>query len=232
MEKSLISLVFSSMLLFCSGAMSATANDLTDNQFSAIEERMSAERFATLLSAMDTTTEPGPARGEDFMTLLATTAGGGQYLVVLFDCSNGDNDFDCAGARFSVALSNQGLTYDDINDFNRTAAIAKAVNVSDRNFVQFHHTSYFHGGVAAENTRYELTLFLSDVQRFMQRMRGPAKNVAQTRNGTAIGNAPGKIDGFALRRPSENKGVIDAILGTAIVNTWGAEFITVDKSKN
>ena len=210
-------------------AVSAAAAQTTANSQllaqATVIEKTSASNIAETLAAMGITSAAFADGDDSVYTLLATTEGGGNFLVTIFDCADPAAGADCAGVTNYTAFSNAGLAYDDLNNFNLNASVSKAINLADQNVAIFGTQQHLNGGVTEQNMQYVTLLFLNDMQTFMDNTQAPSTSVAYQENSAA----PAKTDNLSAEGAAPASapfhGVSEAaVLRAAIANTKKVSF--------
>lgn len=212
----------------------ATAQQISNPQLqtTAVSEKLSVADITAILANKAITTQKIPYEGNETATLLATTEGGGKFLVTLFACEDPLEGLNCEGAATYVAFSNAGLAYDDINAFNTEASVAKAVNVAAQNLIIFGVQRFYSGGVTRANVEYETLLFLNDMQKFFND-RETAGTAVSLKDDLSAGGAKtenivaGESSGLNAIRAAGAMAPA-AALAVAIHNTKGVSFAISD----
>ncbi len=229
MNKSLNAKAAISGLICCALALqSAAAQDPSNRQLmsAGLKEQFNAADISSMMSEAAIQTQLAPYEGNDIATVLALTAGGGRFIISMFNCDDAATGEGCRGAAVFTAFSNAGLSFEELNQFNSTANVSKAFNVSAQNVVIFGTQIYFSGGITRDNFKFLTGLFLSDMQKYAQ------SQVESTSVSLKIEqDAQGKLDNVAQASgeaaepsslPAEYS--ISHAKSAAIANTWNVRF--------
>ncbi|MEZ5922210.1 MAG: hypothetical protein R3C60_12790 [Parvularculaceae bacterium] len=110
--------------------------------------------------------------------VLAQTQGGAKFLVAFFSCDDAANSAGCKQALVSTAQPAGGIDFDAINNFNGHSSVTTAVYESSNQILLFGRNIYAPGGVSRDNFKLQISLFLSDMQRWVEGRQSNAKSVA------------------------------------------------------
>lgn len=157
--------------------------------------------------------------------IVATVPGGGRFLFHFFNCDVVATAGNCAHTVVSTAFASAGVTYDEINDFNRNASVTTGVNIGEQQIIILARNIIVFGGHSRELFKGTVYLFLRDVQNFADR-KPPAASV---RFSPAPQNTS-KIAGLAVREADGQApkafGITDftSDVAVAIANTSEVRF--------
>lgn len=181
----------SAVLALTASAIAPASAQTVEN--STRYDTISARQIGALLGEFGVSTQLRASnRPGNAPVILATTPGGGQFLVGFFQCSEPDKASGCLQIMISTAQPSAGTTYDDLNLFNGLSSVTTAVYEPSNQILIFGRNIFFPGGVVHENLKVNFVLFLQDLDKFSASKSGAANNVA-------FGVTPwsrGKIDGF------------------------------------
>ena len=206
----------------------APAGAQTSNSLSGPAEMMtqvSAGDVTAMMAELGVTTELKADSDASPPYILATVPGGGRFLFHFFNCEAVAAAGNCAYTVVSTAFASAGVTYDEINDFNRNASVTTGVNIGEQQIIILARNIIVFGGHSRELFKGTVYLFLRDVQNFADR-KPPAASVrfSPTPQKTS------KITGLAAREADGQApkafGVTDysADVAVAIANTSEARF--------
>ncbi len=193
----------------------------------SLVEKASEADIRGFLEPLGIVVAPFEEGDETAYTMTATTESGGQFLVTLFTCEDPTNGVNCEGLTSYAGFSNAGLAYDDINQFNTTSTVSKAVNLETQRAVVFGVQQYLFGGVSADNMQHVIVLFLNDLDDFMQSRANNATTIAhQASDGE---NTNSKTSNALDAPPVSAPGAFGPIslngaIASAITNTHGVSF--------
>ncbi len=153
-----------------SNGMLAGKNEITSISAAQVADMM---REFNIVSEIKDTGEPGAAP-----VLVATTTGGGKFLVGFRQCDNMASASGCRQATISTAQGSAGLAYDDLNRFNGVANVTTVVYAQGNQILIFGRNIFMPGGVGVDNFKLQIALFLQDMGAFTQGRSGAATSVA------------------------------------------------------
>ncbi len=220
---------------FAMAAGAANAQSTANGLFKAgaVKEKFSVSDVASIMAEFQITTTLSPYAGNGAAAVLAETSGGARFVVTLFECDDPAAGVGCAASVVFTGAPNAGIAYDDINAFNASANVTRAVNVAEQNIIIFGRQLFFAGGVTRAYYKNTVEYFLIDMQGFIQ---------SQAAAGTAVSlkslpGAKGKTDNVAggsdsvevIARAISRVEANDHALSAAIANTWQVRFTNDDK---
>lgn len=206
----------------------APAGAQTSNSLSGpveIMTRISAGDVIAMMTELGVATELKANSEGSAPYILASVMGGGRFLFYFFNCENVAEARNCTYTIVSTAFPSAGLTYEEINDFNKNSSVTTGVNLGEQQIIVLGRNILVFGGHSRELFKGTVYLFLRDVQTFADR-KAPAASVA-------FSPAPqkaSKIAGRAVREadggPSQAFGITDfsADVAVAIANTNDVSF--------
>ncbi len=185
---------------------------------------ISASDVGSIMSELGVTTvlKPRPG-GAPFIE--ASTPGGGRFLFHLVACQDEQQLIGCQSVFVTTALSNTGVAYDDLNNFNGNASVTTAVNVPSQQLIAFGRHILVIGGHSRDLFAATVALFLHDVGTFasartstnsvsFRSPRPPRSKIGEVQS-VAIPEGPATVFGF---------GDISAEVAAAISNTNDVSF--------
>ena len=220
------------IVLICA-SMSAAAAQNTSNDFQPINKivtQASAADFVKIISDLGMEAELLPFNGVGAPAITVTTGGGARFFVSFFNCSDPENYSGCEQVLIFTGQPSAGVSFDDLNLFNAESDVSKAVNVAASRIILFGTQIFFRGGVSIDNTKLITALFLTDMQRHIDRrnvagtsvsamleqgLPDKAENVLGTRNTKISEHSPFQTSDV----------VIEAALDAAISNTLNTTFV-------
>lgn len=132
-----------------------------------IYSEVTADEMAVILTDMNLTVSVEQAsNGRKF--LRAQTSGGANFFVDFLVCEDNIAATGCGGVLYRAGMSNSGVTYDDLNAFNRASVVASAFNLSELNLIGFTRLAIVSGGVQVTNLQVQLGLFLQDMDNYVK----------------------------------------------------------------
>ena len=132
-----------------------------------LKEKYSASEVSAILGELEVTTTLAPYENDGTATLIAQTSGGATFFVTLVECTDPAAGIGCDGGVILTGSSNAGASYEQLNEFNTNASVAKAINVAHENVIMFGRNLFFSGGVGRDHLLLISYLFLSDMQSYV-----------------------------------------------------------------
>lgn len=132
---------------------------------------ISASDVSSIMSEFGVTTvfKPRPG-GAPYIE--ASTPGGGRFMFHLVACQDEAQLIGCQSVFVTTALSNTGVAYDDLNNFNGNASVTTAVNVPNQQLIAFGRHILIVGGHSRDLFAATVALFLHDVGSFASARAG------------------------------------------------------------
>lgn len=239
----LVSMVMSTGLMQ-GGAHAQTSNSLplapSVKGTGTVLTRVSVDQLAALLTASKFTVLVNQASdGRKFLRV--QTTGGANFFVDLLQCEDRLAATGCGGVLLRAGMSNSGVTYDDLNNFNRSSSVASGFNLPELNLIGFTRLAIVSGGIQAENLQLQIALFLLDMDMYVTN-RNAATSVSfeganETNREQMQKNKSASRKVIALDTIDHNESDLDDLPGwaaglrdssmieSAIYNTYSVEFM-------
>ncbi len=194
-----------------------------------VMNKFSASDVTAMLSEFEIQTALADYDGSETATMLAQTSGGARFLISMMSCDNLATATGCQRAMIFTATSNAGFAYEDLNEFNLGADVAKAMNLASQNMILYGVPIYSGGGIGRDNFKLLTALFLNDMQNFTDAQNATAAEVSFDQ-----GPKPaGKLDNIgqagaaaAPEIPLYSASMKEHALTAAVANTWTVDFLT------
>ena len=208
----------------------ASAQSTSNSQLSAggLISNFSADDVGSMLADFQIETALTDYTGGPSATMLAATSGGARFIISLLACEDVAAANGCQRAVIFTAVSNAGFAYQDINDFNMSADVTKAINVAEQSIVIFSAPIYSGGGIGRENFKLLTALFLNDMQNFSDAQNSSAAEVSfgiAPKAGDKLTNLGGTPSSAATPLGIDAT-MIDEATSVAVANTWKVKFRT------
>ena len=183
-----------------------------------------AADFVTLIEKKGYTATLESFDGE-LPSLIVTTQLGGKFLISFMGCKDAAAVANCEGVAIYVATPNAGVSFFELNEFNGTSYISRAINVAEANVVILGFQRFFSGGVTPGNVNDDMDRFLNDIQTYFSARANNATSVSFTAKETLsrkLDNKFGKTPSNASVNSVYN---IDAALRQAVGQPQDVRFI-------
>lgn len=161
----------------------AFANAQTSNNLLAspqIMTQISASDVAAMMGELGITTQVRPQSDGGAPVLLASTPGGGKFLFHFFNCENVAEAGKCSNTIVTTAFPSAGLSYEQLNDFNRKSVVTTGVNIDEQKIIILARNIVVIGGHSRDLFKGTVYLFLRDVQNFVNSKNSGATSVGFT----------------------------------------------------
>jgi len=163
--------------------------------------------------------------------VLAQAPSGGRVYVDFVSCEDKVALTGCNSIILRAAMSNAGVTYDDLNRFNSNAVVIKGVNIAERNLVFFMRHMIVFGGVRNQQLQVQTALFLNDMDIYVTNQANSTSVSYEDED--VLPNASSKITGLNTERKIQQPHsaaafVDDALVDSAIYNTYSVRFMTAE----
>lgn len=145
---------------------------------SGVMNKFSASDVTAMLSDYQIQAALQTYDGTGMANMIATTSGGAQFIITLFQCDDVATAQGCTTALIFTAMSNAGVSYDDLNTFHTMADVTRAVHISEQQIILFGTQIFSHGGIGRENFKHLTALFLLDMQGYLERLQAGASTVS------------------------------------------------------
>jgi hypothetical protein len=201
-------------------------------QSSGLMEKFSVSDVASMLKEFEIEIALQPYENDGSATLAATTAGGGLFIISMFQCDDATIGAGCKQALVYTGMSNAGLSYEDLNTFHTNSDVTRAVNVPEQQMVVFGTQIYAQGGIGRQNFLLLTALFLNDMQNYVD-----AQSTASTSVALKILPSTSKSENLttvktgAIAAPKPNGNMYEHALTAALSNTWNVKFLTEEAAK-
>ncbi len=166
-------------MLCLSAAQAQTVANRVFGQPEKIYRAISAaEASAILAQDLDVSTELAAGEPGSSAALVAETADGGSFIVGFLDCEDIGETADCGAMVIFTAAASAGATFGDLNDFNLSAKLARAVYDANNQLIIFGAYIVVDGGAARENLVNNLLVYFDDLNGFFEAQPISAKSVS------------------------------------------------------
>ncbi|MEO1150753.1 MAG: YbjN domain-containing protein [Pseudomonadota bacterium] len=203
-------------------------------------KKIDINTMAAILAEMQISTEQASANdGRQY--LRAQTPGGARFFLDFLVCADRLAATGCGSVLFRAGMSNLGVTYDELNSFNKGSTVTTGFNLPELNLIGFTRLAVVEGGVARSNLSLQLGLFLTDMDNYVTnkaaatsvRFDEGAEEPVRIEDGVAA-----RIDVDASRLlqnltsdadqlPGWALGLTDSsMIESAIYNTYSVDFLT------
>ena len=164
---------------------SAIVQDAQAQEAERIYQSISATDVADIFKELQITTQMRqqgalPGNGSASPIMMASTPGGGKFLVIFQQCANPAEAAGCRQTTISTAQAGTNLVFDDLNHFNGGSSVTTAVYDAANQLLVFGRNIFVPGGVGRENYKLQTLLFLNDMARFANGRSGSATSVSFT----------------------------------------------------
>lgn len=203
-------------------------------------KKIDINTMASILAEMQIGAERATANdGRQF--LRAQTPGGARFFVDFIVCADRIAATGCGSALFRAGMSNAGVTYDDLNSFNKSSTVATGFNLPEINLIGFVRLAVAEGGVTRDNIILQLGLFLTDMDGYVKNRAGAtsvrfdAIDDQASGSGSVIAASTDENGAYLLQNltseedqlPRWAQGLTDSsMIESAIYNTYSVDFLT------
>lgn len=228
-----------SILVLCFGicmptAMAQLPQNTLPSTGTTVFEEINGNQVVAMLVGIGVQAQINQPSDGGIPNVIAQSPSGGRFYVDLVACDDDAQMLGCNSMLMRAAMSNAGVSYEDLNRFNSEAVVATAINIAQRNLIFFGRHSIVAGGVRTSQMQIQTALFLNDMDTYVAG-QGSSTSVSldTSTTGTPLSTSKvygSKIDGLGTQVDTTTrfgKNVIDAALtDSAIFNTYSVRFLT------
>jgi len=196
---------------------------------------ISAQKVIAVLTDLGLSTQMIDAGNGTRKAVLSQTSDGGRFYIDFLDCEDEALSNGCSIMVLRTAMNNSGVSYDDLNQFNISAVITKAVNLPDQNLIAFFRFCIVRGGAGKEQLQRQIALFISDMDYYVS-SQSSATSVSFPIDSKAAKQTPLKIaplsarNNLNLSNTRDLLGEISLLNDAAIYNSKNVRFMTEEIS--